>query len=272
MTDLTRHDIPKPDVTRTVAAAVGNSLAASPPIVSIVVMAYNEAHSLTSVLEEIDEAFGDGRTSYEVIIVDDGSTDATRVIAVDATDGAPHRRLIRHPVNRGLGEVYRSGFTAAAGDFITFLPADGQFPAAIVTRFLLLSADADLVLGRLAPVGRDSVSALLSKLERIFYGSLFGPLPEFQGVMMFRRELLTDLDVVLGGRGWRILTEIIVKSVRAGKIVRSEETPLRPRISGRSKVKNLRSVWANVVQALGLWVRLRANPTPGRRRSGRPGS
>jgi len=234
------------------------------PVVSIVVMAYNEAESLTGVLNEIDETFADGHTVYEVIIVDDGSSDATGRIARASADGTPHRRVIHHETNRGLGEVYRSGFTAATGRFVTFLPADGQFPAAIVKRFLVLSADADLVLGRVESGNRDAVSALLSRLERRFYGLLFGALPEYQGIMMFRRDLLSELDVALGGRGWRVLMEIIVKSVRRGKTLRSETTPLRPRTAGRSKVRNFRSVWANATQGLSLWLRLQSAEGRGR--------
>jgi hypothetical protein len=75
--------------------------------------------------------------------------------------------------------------------------------------------------------------------------------------MMFRRVLLADLRIEPGGRGWGVLMEILVKASRAHLRIVSVLTPLRARQSGHSKVTNVRSVYANVIQAVVLWRSLR---------------
>lgn len=221
--------------------------------VSIVVMAYNEAATLADVLAEINSTMHHSAYTYEMIVVDDGSSDATGQIADEVALQLPCVVVLHHPTNLGIGEVYRSGFQTAKGDYLTFLPADGQFPASIVTEFLPLMSRADLVLGFLPDIRRSAVAIALSWMERSLYTAMFGRLPRFQGIMMFRRAMLDEFGVKLGGRGWGILMEIIVRAKRSDSRILSVPTALRPRSSGKSKVTNLRSIWANMVQAVGLW-------------------
>jgi hypothetical protein len=135
---------------------------------------------------------------------------------------------------------------------LTFIPADGQFAAAIVPRFAALITGKDLVVGYFTDVRQSLAARLLSTSERALYRALFGRLPVFKGIMMFRRTLLAELHIEPSGRGWGALMEILVKSVRAGKRIANEPTTLRPRTSGRSKVNNWRSVRANLAQAVKL--------------------
>lgn len=224
-----------------------------PVEVSIIVMAYNEVATLSGVLGEIVATMRNATQAYEVIVVDDGSSDGTGQIADEAAQRLPSLKVLHHPTNRGIGEVYRSGFEAATGKYLTFLPADGQFPASIISKFIPLMSRADLVLGYLPDVRRSPGATVLSWTERSLYRAMFGRLPPFQGIMMFRRTTLEELGVKPGGRGWGVLMEIIVRAKRHNLKIMSVPTSLRPRTSGRSKVNNLRSIWANIHQAVALW-------------------
>jgi dolichol-phosphate mannosyltransferase len=233
---------------------------AAPPDVSVVVMAYNEVASLGAVLLEIDQVFAATSWRQETIIVDDGSTDGTGRVADELAPSLARATVVHHRQNLGIGEVYRSGFTAARGHFLTFLPADAQFPATIVTDFAARMANADVVVGYLADTRRSPIARALSGGERLLYTLMFGRLPRFQGIMMFRAALLSELGVTLGGRGWGVLMEIIVRAKRRGLRIQSVPTPIRPRQSGHSKVTNLGSVVANLRQAGRLWWSLRTRP------------
>jgi hypothetical protein len=156
--------------------------------------------------------------------------------------------------------VYRTGFAAATGTCISFLPADGQFPARIIRDFLPLMNSNDLVLGFLPSRQSSAVAKALSHVERWLYRVLFGPLPPFQGILMFRRGALEALGVYVGGRGWQMLMDLIVRSRRAGYRIVSVPNELRPRVAGASKVTNLRHVWANLQQAAMLRWRLWRDP------------
>lgn len=227
------------------------------PLVSVIVMTFNEALSLRGVLEEIASTLSATGWSFETIVVNDGSTDGSGAIADQASLDLDSVRVLHHRTNRGIGEVYRTGFGAAEGKLVTFLPADGQFPPSIIVDFVERSGSADLILGTIPGLHRPLSGRILSLGERFLYRVLFGALPSFQGIMLFRRELLGLLAIQPGGRGWGVLMEIIVKARRANLRIAVAPTPILPRTAGSSKVTNVRSVVANLRQAMDLWRRLR---------------
>ena len=223
-------------------------------------MAYNEAENLDPVVREIHGQLASLPGAHELLIIDDGSGDGTGAAAETLAAELPRVRVVHHPSNRGLGGVYRTGFEHASGDFLSFFPADGQFPASILATFLPLMADHDLVLGYLPRRDDGLVARGLSVAERILYRALYGRMPRFQGVFMVRRSVLAQVPLLTQGRGWGVVMEMVLRIQRAGHRVQSVPTEFRPRRAGQSKVTNLRSVRANLEQALGLWRTLREKP------------
>jgi glycosyltransferase involved in cell wall biosynthesis len=234
----------------------GHPTAAPAPRLSVVIMAYNEAHSLAAVAHEIHEELARLGTSHEILVVDDGSSDGTGPIADGLATALPGLRVHHHDHNRGLGAVYRTGFAQARGDLVTFFPADGQFSATILGDYLPAMADADIILGVLPERGGALVARALSLGERLLLRALFGHFPRFQGILMFRRELLTDTQLVSQGRGWTVLMEFILRKARAHARIKNMPIAIRPRAGGVSKVNNLRSIVSNLRQVLALRLRL----------------
>jgi len=149
--------------------------------ISVIVMAFNERDYLEIVVREIASVLHGLKRAYEIIIVDDGSSDGTEKIADRLAEELPMVRAIHHATNQGLGAAYRTGFVQAQGDLVTFFPADGQFPATIMQQFVPLITNADMVLGYLPNRHSSLLAKVLSKVEKIIYRVLFGPLPKFQG-------------------------------------------------------------------------------------------
>jgi len=226
------------------------------PRLTVVLMAFNEAASLAPVAREIhDEAERLGAT-YELLIVDDGSSDSSGAIADGLAAELSHTRVVHHQGNQGLGSVYRTGFAEARGELVTFFPADGQFAATIIAQYLDAIDDHDLILGTL-PERRDSLLARgLSFAERLLLRALFGHFPRFQGIVMFRRKLLDGMALASRGRGWTVLMEFILRAERSGARIKNVPITLRPRRSGASKVNNLRSIASNLQQVLALRLHL----------------
>jgi glycosyltransferase involved in cell wall biosynthesis len=217
------------------------------------VMAFNEAANLEAVVRELDGVLRRlPGGEHELVIVDDGSSDGTGALADRLAGELAGVRVIHHPVNRGLGGVYRTGFDSAARDLVTFFPADGQFPATILETFHPLMADHDLVLGYLPRRDSSALAKGLSAAEKVLYRMLFGPMPRYQGVFMVRRTVLRSLTLETTGRGWGVVMEMVLKICRGPHRVTSVPTTLRPRLSGQSKVNNLRTIWINLKQALAL--------------------
>lgn len=229
------------------------------PSISVVVMAFNEAENLEPVVRELHGVLSalPGPRADELLIVDDGSADGTGAVADGLASQLPGVRVLHHDVNRGLGGVYRTGFAEAARDLVTFFPADGQFPAAIIQDFYPLMEANDLVLGYLPRRDSSLVAKGLSAAEKVLYRALFGKMPRYQGVFMVRRSVLQGLRLQTTGRGWGVVMEMVLRIFRGPYRVQSVPTTLRPRMSGHSKVNNLRTIWTNLTQAVALRRTLR---------------
>lgn len=220
--------------------------------ISVIVMTFNEAASLGTTLDELHSTLSGLDRPFEIIVVDDGSTDASPTVARERQARLSRVRMVTHESNLGLGSVYRTGFKEARQPLVTFFPADGQFPASIIPQFARAIEGRDAVFGILDdPVG--FLGGILNRAERIFYQLLFGGFPRFQGIVMFRRRILDEVPLRSpGGRGWAVLMELILRISRGSYRYTNEVTTLRARRSGHSKVRNLPTIWVNLRQAAAL--------------------
>ena len=226
------------------------------PELSVIVMAFNEADSLEAVVSECARVLHELTRSYEIVIIDDGSRDGTELVAERLARELAGVRVVHHPANQGLGAVYRTGFACARGEWLSFLPADGQFPASILSQFVSLRPGVEMILGDMGNRHRPPLARWLSLAEKAAYRLLFGRLPAFQGILMFRRRLLDELPLTATGRGWVVLMELIIRAAKAGRLIVSVPIEARPRHRGASKVTNLSTIWSNLVQLILLRCRL----------------
>lgn len=225
--------------------------------VSVFVCAYNEAQTLADVVREISATLHAAGRPHELVIIDDGSNDGTGEIADALSREVPEVAVIHHEQNLGLGSAYQTAFTRARRDLLTFFSADGQFPARLLDQLLPLADDHDMVLGYLPRRASPWCARLLSRAERLLLYLLFGRLPRFQGMLVFRRQLLREIVLVSGGgRAWTIVMELIIRVYRRGYRTVSVPTETCGRISGKSKVTNVGTVWENLRQLLRLRLRM----------------
>jgi glycosyltransferase involved in cell wall biosynthesis len=224
---------------------------ADAPKLTCCVFAWNEAATLLHVVEEQLAALARLGVSYELLIIDDGSSDGTSDLADRLAEEHPEVAVIHHGENRGLGGAYRTGFACARGEYVSFFPADGQFPATILVQFYPLVESWDMVLGNL-PRRTDWVGALLGRVERMLYRAAFGEMPRLEGVFILRREILSRLELRSVGRGWTIVWELVLRAHRGGYRIVGCPITMLPRTHGVSKVNNLRTIAANFQQLLTL--------------------
>ncbi|MEA2715594.1 MAG: dolichyl-phosphate beta-glucosyltransferase [Candidatus Parcubacteria bacterium] len=102
---------------------------------SVIIPAYNEEKRLARTLQSVSEYLSRGSYDYEIIIVNDGSTDGTAELARRLAKSFPHMRLIDNSINHGKGFAVRAGMLAAAGDYRLFMDADGSTPIEEVEKF-----------------------------------------------------------------------------------------------------------------------------------------
>ena len=207
---------------------------------TIVIPAYNEAANLTPVVDETLSALeSHGIDSFELLIVDDGSRDATGKTAEALAASNPAVRVLRHPVNRGFGAALRTGFSASRGRYVTLITADGEIEPAIVLGLLSAMGDADLMVGmreRTVSAYRNFLTFGFDALTRI----LLGFVPDAITVYIVRGELLRRMDLQ-SDTGLANL-EVRLYCQMWGCRVRSGHARVRPRLSGESKVTNARTM------------------------------
>lgn len=111
--------------------------------VSIVIPAYNEQDAIVEVLREIIGVMDSLDVSYETIVVDDGSTDETRV----RCEAFENVRVISHARNRGVGAARTTGVRAARGEYVLMTDADGTYPCDAIPEMLETLQECDMVIG-----------------------------------------------------------------------------------------------------------------------------
>lgn len=105
-----------------------------PESLSVVLMAHNEEYEIANAIADVRRFCRLYWKEYEIVVVDDGSTDGTRAAILASESGAGDLHVIQHHANRGMGASMRDGFLASRCEYITVLPADRQVrPQALAT-------------------------------------------------------------------------------------------------------------------------------------------
>jgi glycosyltransferase involved in cell wall biosynthesis len=164
--------------------------------VSIVVPAYNEERGIGEQIERLRRVMEQSGWPFEVVVVDDGSTDRT------AEEAAQHDvRLIRQPRNRGYGAALKAGIVAARSDWIVIIDADGTYPAEEIPAMLERAAEHDMVVG--ARTGQDVNIPLARRPAKWLLALLAGylaeqPIPDLNsGLRVLKRELVEKYEHLL---------------------------------------------------------------------------
>jgi dolichol-phosphate mannosyltransferase len=219
------------------------------PLLSVVVPCHNEEGNLPRYEAELFPDLDAIGVPYEVLIVDDGSTDSTAAAAEALKASRPATAVLRLSPNRGLGGALRAGFAAARGEWIAALDADLTFRPKELKGMLDLagSSDADLVAGSpylragdldSVPWARRLPSLMLNALYRGLFGfALTAYTPVFR---LYRASRLRELS--LTAEGFEINAEIAARAQLAGWRVAEVPAPLETRLSGVSKLRRWREL------------------------------
>src|SRR5262249_8705985 len=130
---------------------------------SCVLPAYNEAESLAATVAGWTSTLATCTREYEVIVVDDGSTDDTPSVLRQLATRHPAMRILVHPTNRGYGAAIAYGFAQASFPLLFFTDADGQYEPHDVHLLLERIDEADLVVGYRFARAETGVRRLLSR-------------------------------------------------------------------------------------------------------------
>ena len=114
---------------------------------SVILPAYNEAQVIASTISTVHSVLDGWKVNFEIIVVNDGSTDRTGAIVAALAARDPRIRLVTHAVNQGYGAALVSGFAVATKELTFFMDADGQFDIHDLRTFFPFIDTYDAVIG-----------------------------------------------------------------------------------------------------------------------------
>lgn len=232
--------------------------------VSIVIPAYDEHETIVAVVEEAVSVLRGLTGDYEVLVVDDGSTDGTGALADDLARRDPaHVRVLHHPTNRGFAGAIKTCYTHASKDWVFLAPADKQVDLSELANFIALTDGADIVVGyrkhRADGFSRGLNSFAFHLLCRIFFGIR---LRQISTSKLYRRTLLQDLHLQAAPSSAMIEPEVIFRAMQKGARIVEVGMTHYPRAAGRAKGTGGRMILTTFREMFRLWWVLRVSPSP----------
>ncbi len=215
------------------------------PFLSIIIPAFNEAARLPETLEQIDQFLSTQAFSYEILVVENGSTDDTLQIAQGLQKKIPHLKVMREEI-RGKGWAVRQGMLAAQGEFRFICDADLSMPIEDVLRFIppQLQDSPIAIASREAPgAERIGEPAYRHFIGRVFNSFVkFMALPGLQdtqcGFKCFSAKAAEHLFPLQTIQGWTFDVEVLFLARKFGYSI--TEVPIRWYFDSHSKVRFLR--------------------------------
>lgn len=223
---------------------------------SLVMPAFNEEAGIQMAIAEAREALAELDYDYEILVVDDGSSDRTRKLVEQMTEIWPTVRLLRHEQNRGYGAALRTGFEAARFELVAFTDADGQFYLEDLERLVERTDRYPIAVGfreqRQDPWRRRFFSWGYNKLVRFLLGT--GVRDCDCALKVFRREALALL--LPESQGFLVNAEMLGRARQFGLGIAEAAVRHRIRSRGSSKV-SLLEIPRTLARLIPLWWKQR---------------
>lgn len=230
---------------------------------SIIIPTFNEEDGIEKTISEI---FKDSKNvsikkyikSFEVIIIDDGSSDNTAE-KLEKLKKNYKIRVIKHHSNQGLGAAIMTGINHSTKEYVTYLPADGQVFLREISKGLDIAPFADLVLtyrGKRSDYNpyRHLLSNTLMLSMKIFFGLNYR---DYNWVHIYKTKLFKNIKTK--SKGVFYLGEVVARIHEAGFKILEAEAKYHPRSTGRSKNARFSVALATLWDLFKLWIELRIN-------------
>lgn len=212
------------------------------PGLTIVLPCFNEADNVADAIRQACSAAERCASDYEIVVVDDGSSDQTAAIAAGFADGDRHVRLVVHAHNRGYGDAVRTGIDAATMPWLLLTDADLQFDLHELVDFLPRTLSADIIMGyrinRQDPLHRRLNAAAWNWLvSRVFDVPVRDVDCAFK---LVRTEFAQSAGLTASGA--MISTELLVRCLALNARLEEQGVMHRPRLAGESSGANPRVI------------------------------
>ncbi|MFH1561548.1 MAG: glycosyltransferase family 2 protein [Patescibacteria group bacterium] len=230
------------------------------PELSVFLPCFNEGENLTATAEKTIPILDRVASKWELLIINDGSTDDTGKVAKKLAQKYPNVRIVTHPVNRGYGASFKSGFYNSKFSWRAFIDADGQFDFKDIYAFVEKQKEtgADLVIGyyldRQVPILRIWASKLWELLVFIFFGLKVRDID--CGFKLVNEKVIKTIPKLESERGPFITSEFLVKAKKSGFKIAEVGVHHFSRQAGSATGAQLKVVVSGFKDLLRLWFKM----------------
>ena len=219
--------------------------------VSVIVPVHNEQSGVKASIQQIIEAMEKSLLKYEILVIDDGSTDETckeimdcRGIRVAITDKTtePKIKVLSHPYNKGYGAALKTGIANASYDYVAITDGDGTYPNEMIPQLLKEIDDVDMVVG--ARTGDNAQIPLARKPAKWMLGKLANYLTDFKipdlnsGLRVIRKDSLVRFNKILPD-GFSFTATITLAMLTNGNLIKYIPINYHKR-KGSSKIRPIK--------------------------------
>lgn len=231
------------------------------PELSIFFPFWNEEKNIENTISVAKEVAPKISDRFEIIIVDDGSSDRTLEIAKKLASRDKNIKVVSHTPNRGYGAALKEGLLAARYDYIVFSDGDGQFDFSEVEKFIPEIEHSDMVLGYRKKrrdqkiLKRLLLMNLLKMGDFILFGFIFRDID--CGFKMFRKTAIDSISP-LRSEGAMITTEILAKAIRKKLRIKEVGVEHYIRQHGVQTGANIPVIVRAILESLTLWLDIKS--------------
>jgi glycosyltransferase involved in cell wall biosynthesis len=224
--------------------------------ISVLLPAFNEEDIIKKRLEEVSQCLSGTLARYEIIVIDDGSTDGTRLVASEAMTSLP-LKVVGYPVNRGKGAALKYGSRFASGEVAIILDSDAEIEASNLTEYAALLRENDLVIGSKrhlrsqvrTSVERKFLSIGFYYLVRLLTGIRYSDTQA--GLKAFRTSALKRIMPLTSVKKYAFDVELLTIATLLG--MRAAEIPVKVQLSEHFSIRNMARMG---IDLLGIAYRL----------------
>ncbi|MEK7570827.1 MAG: glycosyltransferase [Patescibacteria group bacterium] len=205
--------------------------------ISVVVPTYNEEENIEQLIARIDAALTAKNITYEVIVVDDNSTDKTQQVIKSLQKNYPVKLFIKKS-EKGKATSLLEGFSYASFELICMIDADLQYPPESIPEMVQRMHKADIVVGKRIYSHSSPLRSFFSRGFSFFFVRLLNGIQvdSQSGLKVFKKHIIERISPYLAPTSWTFDLDFLKKSLDAGYVIDSIDMPFEKRHAGKSKL------------------------------------